>query len=501
MIIDGTTLDLIEKAHDDKCICQCTVCGTKDVYNLRYLQEKGQECKTCKEFKRALNDESDQTKKEINKLLKQESDRIIKGEIFAPGNKYIDTKNSLKGLPLNKEFGDYVLIGYIGLLGGNGRKGKATHAVLKCNRCGYIRIYDIKAAATLSKLICGRCSKIYKEAEEREIKLRKEIRDRKLKAKTKIEQAKQKKIEAAEQKEIEKAERDIARVQKKEADIKFKEQKKRQRIADKESAKLTAYKESIQEKNPDYFVKVRREGDGFLTTLICKNCGSAITFTNTNKTKVYKCDNCKKKEANPFYKGVYQRDYTNTVFNDMRIIRQYVTEDGYKCDIECRQCRKQFLGEDLYDVLNRKIFCDCERAGLFWVCTDCYKGNLITPEQLMNMGAEGFTCDCGNKLSKQDVENEIVINDAGNSMRDKSRAVGELFKSGDTEIKNSSQLIKERVPLYAGTDGEYYYRCHCMEHNISLILNNTEIENYDHTQCFDTRQKLLSKPDADKIKL
>ncbi|MBO5388452.1 MAG: hypothetical protein J6A59_09965, partial [Lachnospiraceae bacterium] len=113
MIIDGTTLELLEKAHDDKCICQCTVCGTKDVYNLRYLQTNGQECKTCKEFKKALND-SDDTKKEVDKLLKQERDRLIKGEILAPGNKYIDTRNSLKGLPLNKEFGDYILIGYIG---------------------------------------------------------------------------------------------------------------------------------------------------------------------------------------------------------------------------------------------------------------------------------------------------------------------------------------------------------------------------------------------------
>lgn len=506
MIIDGTTLELLEELIDGKGLCKCKSCGIVDVYNLKYARDTKQECKSCKELHKTFENKSD-ARKEVERLMQQEQDRVIKGVILAPGNKYIETRTSITGLPIGKELGDYILIGYIGLLGANGRKCRPTKVAIQCRVCNDIEIRDIKEVATMTGKWCSRISKLKREASERETAIRTEIKNRKINASEKAKIAQQKKIQAAEDKAIAKVAKEIAREQQKKANADLKEQQKRQKrqkIAEKESAKLTAYKEAIMEKNPDYFVKVRREGDGFLTTLICKNCGSAITFANTNKTKVHKCKNCEKKEKNPFYKGLYQRDYTNTVFNGLRIVKQYVTDDGYKCDLVCRMCGEQIIGEDLYDVMNRQIFCNCDKAGLFWVCPECWANHLITPNEMMSMTDEGFKCTCGKGIiSKAEVANEMVISDAGDSMRDKAKAIGQMFKTGNsnTEIRSRSQLVKERNPLYAGTDGEYYYRCHCLEHNVSLILNNSEIDDYDHTQCYDSRQHLLSTPQADDIKL
>lgn len=501
MIIEGTTLEFISKLPDDMCRCRCITCGTEDTYKFSYIKSKGQECRTCKRYKNPGNLINNGIKNKIEVLVREEINRIKGAPPLREGSDYIETKKTFKRIPLGKFYGDYKVFGYCGKYGPNGARKRYEKVVLRCDRCGNFKEVSIRDIDDSSKFYCGVCSKIRKEAETRVNDAMAEIKNKEIQSAQKAQELIRKKQEEKEQRELDKLNRQLEKEQKKRTDELLREQQKREKIANKENAKLQEYKRLISEKNPGYFVKVKPENPGFITTLICKECGTVISFTNTNRNKVYECEGCKKKKENPFYKGTYTKDYINSVFNGLRIVNQYKDDEGFKCDAVCRYCGEEFNNIDLFDVINRKIYCECKYSCVDVFCDKCGTPISITKKELSTLGDNGITCKCGEQILKSTIENEVVIEDTSQTMRDKAKAIGEKFKSNNVDIKPDIKLIKEREPLYAGTDGEYYYRCTCIDHNVTLILNNTEIENYDHTQCNDIRQHLLAKPESDKIKM
>ena len=505
MIIKGTTLDLIEELPGNKGICKCITCGNTDVYNLSYVNSSGQECRACKKYKNDKNG-TEGIGKTVKVLLKEEENRLAGAPALKEGRKYIISERSgksLPNLPLGKEVGDYTLFGYIGEFGVLGRFKQPDSVILRCKRCGTFKEVPLKTMITLRTSTCPNCASIAKEAKARVDEAKAECKNKRQEMIQKMAQAREDKRKKEEERELAKLNKQIEREQAKQQRELDKEQKKRDKIAQKESAKLKEYKDAIAKKNPGFFVKARPEGSGFVTSLICKECGTIVAFTNTNKNKAYECPGCAAKDKDPFYRGTCTKDYTNSVFNGLKIVRQYVDEDGYKCDAVCRQCKNEFNGVDLYDVINRELYCDCEYSMVDIECERCGMNFEVPISKIASFEGKGDECPyCHNEVSQSELCNASAIADATSTLWAKTKAAGELFKGGkNIDVKPENRLVKERTPLYAGTDGEYYYRCNCLEHNTSLILNNTEIENYDHSQCHDSRQHLMNKPVADKLKL
>lgn len=505
--ITSNTLEVKSELPGGKVICVCKVCGTEDVYDKAYITSRGQECRTCKAYK-SHKDTVGRTyalARQIEMLLKKQV-KIKEGKLVPrKGDEYISTlPPGFEKLPIGKVYGDYKIIGYIGRYGTNGYKQKPKEVVYQCIKCGNYRVLDIKSASTMTSLICGSCNRIKREAADRVRTTIAEIKLTKRKAAERQLQREEQKKEKLEQREIERANRQIEKEQKKQAEAIEKEQEKREKLALKEEKKRENFKETLKSRYPNSYIHLKplKSSEEIEAVMICKKCGTVTPYSKHLRGKGENCPGCEKMKLNPFYKGLCMKDYSNTVFNGLRIIKQYVNERGFMCDAVCRYCGKEFNNVAVYDVIMRELYCDCKYSVIDIYCPSCGKPIAVTKDDIAKMKTEGIICKCGCNIKKSEILNEVVIEDTSQTMRDKAKAAGEAFKAvGNVEICSDTQLIREREPLYAGTDGKMYYRCTCMKHNTTLILSEEEIENYEHEQCMDSRQHLITHVNTDNLRL
>lgn len=483
--VDGTTLVIQEEIGGGDVVCVCITCGKQDVYDKKYLVEHKQECRTCKEIKRRLSTDT----QKVQFLMQQEisTTRTTKG--LKEGTQYIDTRNSIQAIPIGKTLRVTVdgqehiqqIIGYIGVYGKNGNKKTPTSVVFKCINCGNILIKEMKGVLHTSGMACLICRDTHSESIAR-------VREAKREANDKIKDQAKRKEESAQKAAVVEEQRQALKMHKQEEMDKMRGEKAYNQQLDK-----------IKAANPGYFVIDRLNGDKLEVKLICAKCGTIAKISEYhNRHSVGKCQGCETLQDNPYYKGVYGRDYVDKIFNRLVVVNQYPSEKGYLCDVQCVGCSKPYKGVYLYDVINRQIHCDCDKADVSYDCPKC-GAPTYTPIRKIQ---DGCVCSrCGYEISAKLLKDEAVYEEVKWSFARRARALESKLNYKITEPLSEQQIVKETIALYAGTDGREYFRCACIQHNLQLILSDVEIDNFDHSQCVDTRQHLLRDVEAERIKL
>ena len=528
MVIPGTTLRLIKELGNE-ILCECTTCGTRDSYNKNYVMKSRQECRYCKgvkngvgvpkipeltqEEERQLTDDERALRRYqiavrdniidsrvISKLIREEENikkgitaRNLKGQ-----TEYINTDRApAKAYPIGRriknDYMDSTIIGYIGSVNKDGRRIRADKAVFRCNVCKALYRTEINVAKNcyLCSYLANLANKRVNEFERRE----KERIQKDLKAK-------QEKADKELQKELERQRKKAEKIEKRNRRLEKDKAERIKRELQREEKRRNRIIDEAKEINPNHFTYVKQTDTGYTIKYICKKCGYIETFHDRQSNrKIRKCEGCEMKGSFKFFVGSMKRDYTDTVINLIRLIKQYEDEHGYKCDLMCTCCGGKLENVQLIEFLEREIVCDCEKSERFCVCDRC-ETTFFTPLINILMSEEDIKCPrCRNKLDLNELRNDIQADDSAKTLRDKMRSFGEKTKGTQVEKLGNVEIIREAKCLYAGTDGREYFRCRCLVHNIDLTLSQSEIDNFEHTQCMDSRQMMLVKPDGTKLTL
>lgn len=483
-LIPGTTLVPISREKGGMLRCICSVCGKGSpesdlivnmMYKESYLKANQQECRYCAYLKK-LDTEQRLGKKNTVDILMMKEIQIKRGhsEIIKPNGSYF-TKEPNSKIPNfcypSSPLGDLKVLGYIGKYNVHCDCDTPNLIALRCPICQYTKVSPIVGVKARNNT-CPNCSE---QIAAVALESQKRIKEKTKRVENKVEKIKIKEFNKP----------FIRKSQYKDT------------VRNKEA--FADYIKSVENLNPDCTIlDVIKQGSGYITKMRCNKCGTLLSISNTNKSKTKECDGCEKRRHNLNYKGILFRDYEHTVFNMLEIISQ----DFDKCTVKCTCCGKTHERLDLYGVISRQYVCDCEMSSPEVYCTSC---NCIldsfSMEDIANSKC-GATCkDCGKSYTSTFYQNEVKITDDNMSLRRKLQSYdNKSIKSIKAKLVGNS-LIQEANPVYAGTDGEYYYRCRCTEHNVDLILSSTEIENYSHEYCEDARHKMISEPNADKMKL
>lgn len=455
-------------------ICRCNICGKQDVYSKREIEHGDTKCHICE------NSKKDTIIGDYERVMELER-RCTEG-LKRAGSEYITELCNIPHLYIGLSFEGLQIKSFIGLLekGSNGSYsvGNAIKTVLWCPICKkYHKIVKLEDTEKYRNEQCPNCSKILEQAQKRINDLR------------------------------EKQNKHIKTLKKNDADKKKEHEliKVKSLIDVKHPEKIDENIMLINKLNPNLVIQeVNRNKSSYDTVCTCKLCGEQLTITGKANDIKVECPGCKKKRINPNYTGIYNRNYVGCSFNNLIVIEQY----GDLCTVQCRwhACGKKQENVKLYDLINRKIYCDCKYNNIDWlICEHCNALIEMPVDKLMKLkDDEEVTCWYCHKntgLTASDFKSELILEDKRISSKNKLKIAGKDFKS-KVVIPSNSELIYEKEPLYVGTlDGKEYYRCRCTIHNLDFILNKDEIANFDHEQCFDARSHLLPKLDADDLTL
>lgn len=479
VIVTGTTLLPLQELKGKLLRCKCIICENEDIYKENYLLSNAQECRNCAKIK-SMKSEDLGRKKELEVLLAQEKaycNREFRG--IRPGEKYVESMEShSEDYALGKRIGDLQIRGYIGLWGRGLAYLKPDKLALNCNTCGFVRFEPMNKTTLGKNFECPVCSKLREQSAKKVQK--------KLAAHTEKVRTEKENIELKKREEIER--------------LKELEFPKRKSLLDnvKKGSALENHIVKIKDLNKTCrLAGIRKEGSGFITDMVCMKCGTHLSISYTNRNKKVECHGCEELKTNVNYVGYYQKDFKHAVFNRLEIIEQR----GQECDVKCTCCGKEQKGLSLYDVVNKNHYCNCPASVIDVVCSndECAYSMEINIEDIVNENSKKFNCPyCKNQMTQEEIENEMYIEDSRLSTRKKLKAAGgEIGKV----VATKNNILKESSPVFAGTDGELYYRCRCTEHNSDLLLTNTEIENYNHVRCNDGRNTLFKNIEFENIKL
>lgn len=274
-----------------------------------------------------------------------------------------------------------------------------------------------------------------------------------------------------------------------------------------EGSMLDTQISEIKSANPDYdCVDVTRQGS-IVYTLVCKKCGYEHKLLSKTKT-IASCKFCDTRKVNEF--GRLFQNHIGLVKNSLQVISQ--DKDRLECTVECIHCKRQHTIQ-LYDFLEGRYWCDCRGAAKSFA--DCYCDNpscgALLPDITADeyFGGKDLLCpEC-----KKDVRSAYAIQsmtaDYGATMRRKIGLAEKEFGDNNRKVRldySNDILIKEKEPLYIGTDELAYYRCLCKEHNKALLLSEEEILNYGrdgvgHYACMDMRHRTVPYPDSKSLKI
>jgi len=481
--VEGTTLVPIRLLARNEVVCKCIICGTEDVYKKTYLEEHSQKCRYCTDVK-SLGVDKLGKYGELKVLLAQEEaivQRKFRG--VKAGEKYVESYESDDRFPLGSILGDLKIIGYIGKWGINYKYLKKESLVLSCENCHFTRFEKMKPALMKQKFNCPNCTKLKAQARDNvESKKSSEANHRRVIEANQIERNTEKEFN--------------------QSGLDLEEADKRKR--------LNKHIKKICELNPNHaIVGVTVRGSGYSTSVVCNKCGTLSIINNSNRNKPVVCVGCAKMRDNPNYVGVLFRDYVHSVHNMLEITKQYKGDNDIpSCDVRCIGCGKEKSDISLYNVINNKVFCDCPKSSLLMVCDKCYKMFEIPMKEVINSNTQERICpDCGKVFTDTDIKNESYLYDNKMSLKKKLESLdSELNDKDDTKMKPrtrlvSNNLIKEERAIYAGIDGNMYYRCMCTTHNISLVLNDDEILNYNHERCDDARSELIPRINTENLRM
>lgn len=278
--------------------------------------------------------------------------------------------------------------------------------------------------------------------------------------------------------------------------------------------------DNLKKKNKGYHVYDTKDSNNEVRFyFMCKKCKDVSEITKWSDTDIIEeCDGCKRVEADPSYRGKYARDYVNQVFNNMVVLKQFENEEGVFCDCECLSCSQLRRAEHLYDVINFKIYCNYEicKTMIKSPCEFCNEnfvlhGNPFTGVPITRLKERIICPKCGKEETDSHIQERVLssaFNDNKESFKRKAEALasGLRYDKKEVELDMVTELIKEKKPLYIGTDGKEYYRCGCPHHNLQLILNKDDLNKWErnpeyHTACNERFQRMVADLDTKWVKL
>lgn len=485
MNIPQSTLYVEIEEIGKKYICKCSVCRQSERYSESELREDYPRCKICEQIRtdrnlgRLIKGDYDKAERMINNYIhgkaRSGSDGVYpigpNDELY--GQSFGDLNVIYKIVKYNRDKFSDVMSCSVGV-------GDSRRYLLRCPACNYTTIKtigDIKKES--SSLKCPNCSKFTQQSST----IIKSAMERKRLHSIKIENNRK--------------EKEIASGK----DIFVKMKSPLDNV--KSGSNVDKYIKKVKEANLNLDIQgLIPAGATYVAHCMCMECGSEVIIPSSAKNKKVDCPGCEKKKTNLNYRGLYQRDLSNTCKNNLIISNHR----GTLCDATCKFCKRVQKDVKLFDVMNDRIYCACsgnDREDID-ICLSCGSTMKITMKSIMSCkdNEEEIICSkCGKPsgITYQNIKNQIVADD-------RRFTIAKKLDISVRDIKNSTvtfnDIIKEKEPVYIGTDGMPYYKCRCLKHSTDLTLNDNEIANFDcNTYCDDGRQHLIDRPDPDKINL
>jgi len=337
-----------------------------------------------------------------------------------------------------------------------GMERRFSKYVLKCRRCGTIKL---TTEHNISEIVCNNCRYYLSLVVSKNTKAEWERLERNYN-----EENRRKQVKAEIHKQAEEAE-------------------KSEKI-DKKDSTTYRLKERIPELNPNLKMVSRYSINGSpLGQLQCSKCGYLFEkyLPGLRGVKSIECRGCKIAKDDPNYLGITKRDLKDTVKNGLKVIKTY--DDKVK--VGCHICGKEL--NKLYDkisFLNGKIVHEgCKESKSLVSCPVCGALNEKSYESVINSVSNDTKLYCIS--CKEEIPNYLFKNDiASLDVRIETRlALDEHSKKiGDT-VDLIGDISKSKDILYINSKGEEYYNCRCTQHHQSLILSQSDLENYDHKKC------------------
>ena len=454
-----------------RALCKCTVCGVGNnnvvsmIYNLSDIESGKAKCRMCEFLKRTGTGNTDMWRKLI--LDEANYKKLMLNEVCSLSIKEHSDQSCFKTYPLGQVVGDGTISGVVTKYKGINSMGYPTYYMSGYQyavRCKYCNCTTF--VANPKDFSCPICTV-----------------QRQKTAKIKAEKLKKKNAE----KDFNSF--DILRLPK-------------------EGSKMDKSIKNLKKINPKFDFLTYSAKGGMQYKMVCKRCGNIETVTRAN-ARIKECAICDSEKRNT--QGVLMRDYVGTVKLGLVCIAQDKT--NFTCTLMCPYCERKHDGIALYDFLNSRFCCDCEKSNEIFqtiTCDKCYK-----PLRGYSMvdylkKEEKIMCSCGCDLTEE-VDMVVVEFNASSSLRTKIRMANEVLNNKDAKnritftrnaLEPNELLVTEAEPLYRGNvDGKLYKRCYCQKHNIALILNEDEILGYNHEHCKDSRQGIVADMDLSNLKL
>lgn len=488
-VVKGTTLVPLIKTQDGYG-CHCLKCGKGSlstgfsingismIYTKQALVDNKQKCRYCKQLEKNLKNISDEQLKDtsdIKELLVREK-KVNNGDFseVRAGALYIATEpTGFQDIDkymtkFGEHLGELNVFGYIGEFKGINQFGvqykKPTYVVLICPYCHTMTKLEYRQSVFSKKYKCsGGCAELFRQKEnerkERQSEINKEERVENLKL----------------------LKRDgISLVN----DIQHERIRK--------SPKYKSLVEKMNEKYPNHvigdidFVKTSTGKKVYEVKLICKDCGSVMTVSSSERGKKL-CD-C---QGSKFIRGRLKQNHVDSIHNGLIITNQY---DDFTCDVECLFCHNKMEKVPLYDVISNKYCCSCYIIDYEYCQNpDCGSPLSFKLQDILS----GKKCNCP-KCKQEFDSSEVILDIRNQDMKQTFRRLNSATDSKKLKVK-STTFVQDSEVLYTGTDGKHYYKCMCMEHNKELILSADEIENYSHEKCFELRPMKLKRVRAEDL--
>lgn len=482
-VVEGTTLVPMIKLPEGYG-CHCVKCGNGGisqgfnpngismVYTKQALLDNKQKCRFCKVLERNNKNISEEHLSDIdliNKLLEREK-RVNSGDFseVREGALYIATeptgyKEADKYMTRFKEkVGDLLVLGYIGEFKGitqyEIKYKKPKFIVLMCPICKTPVKVEYRQSVFKQSYKCVKNCK--STVEDRESSHNQKVSEKNKEIRVKeFEDLKKdgiSMIKADSKKRLEDSEKYKALISK------FTKKYTNHILADVDVVKTASGKRVHEVK------------------LICKDCGSVMTVSSSERGKK-KCD-C---QGSKFIRGRMKQSHVNSIHNGLIIIKQY---DDFTCDAECLFCHNKIERVSLYDVITNKYCCSCYTIDYEY----CQNPECGSP---LNFRLQDILSDkrCKCPKCKSDFDTSEVILDIRNQdIKQTFRRLNSETDSKKLKVK-STTFVQDTEILYTGTNGVHYYKCMCMEHNKELILSADEIEDYNHEKCCGVRPMKLKR--------
>ena len=488
--------EIIDK-FQKKLLIKCSICGKINIVNSDQLQSY--RCTTCSKFNvKDINKDAN----EVERIMTATSKDASCGKKLT--NKKYFSENMISGVNINKALSyvksKYTVLGIVyqvKVSKYNSSKYNYVDAIVgKCNNCGLIKLIQLDEDGAIQSHYCNRCKFGYNDKSNKSTldtwnKFKSAISDitDRAESKTHVKESYNTKLLEKQRKELQRAKKDTA-----EHEIKL--------IAPRVSDKMRKAFDKVKELNPDFNIEgFTVNGAEYTVKCSCNKCGNDISIASSLKKKQVECEGCKKLRTNPNYRGVYLRDNTNNCKNNMVVTRDF----GEKVEVSCVICKAKYV-VNKYDWMYGNIYCDKDHDLLdaTVICDSCKNYVVLKTSEVIKYkgdGTDAIICNCCKNpvthISDEGVQEVLTYNDIISDMNGmdskitRSRNFGLAVRELKSTTSTINSLCRNTQVLYVDNNGERYYNCRCLEHNQNMILTDSEIDNFNHSQCEDVRNLII----------